>query len=133
MSSSTTLNRLAIVAALALTVSGVVHLMDAPDTMADGTYLGLSFYAQFIVTIVAAVGILLGSRLAWGLGALVAGGSLAMYVISRTVGLPGQSGEDWFEWAGLIAIASEAIALGATVAGLRLMRTARAAFAPAAA
>jgi hypothetical protein len=123
--SSSTLGRLGVVAALALVVSGAVHLMDAPDTMGDATYLGLSFYAQFLVTIGIAAGILMGSRLAWGLGALVSAASIVMYVISRTVGLPGQSGEEWLEWAGIIAVASEVVALTATLAGLRLLRSVR--------
>lgn len=124
--SSTTVNRIAIVAALALAVSGTVHLMDAPDTMGDATYLGLSFYAHFFVTIAIAAGILMGSRLAWGLGALVSAASIGMYVVSRTIGLPGQSGEEWMEWAGILAVAAEAVALVATLAGLRLVRTVRA-------
>ena len=119
-----TLQRLAIVAALALVVSGTVHLVDAPDTFGDATYLGLSFLVQFAVTLVAAAGILLGSRLAWGLGALVALGSIGMYVVSRTVGLPGQAGEEWLEWSGIIALTSEAVALAATVLGLRFLRAA---------
>ena len=123
---SSTLGRLAIVAALALAVSGTVHLLEAPDTFGDATYLGLSFLLQFAVTLLAAAGILLDSRLAWGLGALVALGSIGMYVISRTIGLPGQSGEEWLEWSGVVALASEAVALAATVLGLRLMRATRA-------
>ena len=128
---SLTLQRLTIVAALALVVSGTVHLVDAPDTFGDATYLGLSFLLNFGVALVAAVGILLGSRLAWGLGALVALGSIGMYVISRTIGLPGQSGEVWLEWSGLVAVTFEGIALVATVLGLRLLRVTRAAMAPA--
>jgi len=123
--SSSTVNRLAIVAAAALLISGTVHLMEAPDTMGDATYLGLSFYGHFLVTLIAAAGILMGQRWAWGLGALVSAASIGMYVISRTVGLPGQSGEQWTEWAGVIAVASEAVALVATVAGLRLVRAVR--------
>jgi hypothetical protein len=123
---SSTLQRVTIVAALALVVSGTVHLVDAPDTFGDATYLGLSFLVQFAVTLVAATGIILGSRLALGLGALISLGSIGMYVISRTIGLPGQSGEEWLEWAGVIAMTSETIALVATVLGLRLLRATRA-------
>lgn len=121
---STNLQRIAITAALALTVAGTVHLVDAPGTFEDATYLGLSFLAQFVVTLAAAAGILLGSRLAWALGALVAAASIGMYVISRTVGLPGQLGEEWLEWACVLSMVSEAIALVATLWGLRLLRAA---------
>lgn len=125
------LHRVAIVAAIALVVAGTVHLVDAPDTFGDAAYLGMSFLAQFVVTVVAAAGILLGSRLAWGLGAVVSAASIAMYVISRTVGLPGQSGEEWLEWAGIISMVSETIALIATLWGLQLMRTVSASTSPA--
>ena len=130
---SSTLQRLGIVAALALVVSGTVHLVDAPDTFGDATYLGLSFLVNFGVAIVAAAGILLGSRLAWGLGALVALGSIGMYAISRTIGLPGQSGEQWLEWSGIVAVTFEGMALVATVLGLRLLRVTRTAVSPASA
>ena len=119
---SSAINRVAIVAAVALVISGTVHLMEAPDTMGDAAYLGLSFVAHFAVTMIAAIGILMGSRAAWGLGAIVSAASIGMYVISRTVGLPGQSGEQWAEWAGIIAVGSEFVALGATLLGLRLTR-----------
>jgi hypothetical protein len=119
---STNLQRLAITAALALSVAGTVHLVDAPGTFEDATYLGLSFVAQFLVALLAAAGILLGSRPAWALGALVSAASIGMYVVSRTVGLPGQSGEAWLEWAGVLSMASEAVALVATLWGLRLLR-----------
>lgn len=127
---SSTLQRIAIVAALALAVSGTVHLVDAPDTFGDATYLGLSFLAHFAVALVAAAGVLLGSRVAWGLGALVSLAAIGLYVISRTVGLPGQSDEEWMEWSGVIAVTSEAIALVATVLGMRLIRAAGVATAP---
>ncbi len=124
---SFSLQRLAIVAALALVVAGTVHLVDAPDTFGDATYLGLSFVANFAIALLAAVGILLGSRMAWGLGALFSVASIAMYVISRTIGLPGQSGEEWLEWSGVVAVTAEAVALVATVVGLRLLGATRAA------
>ncbi len=37
---SSSLHRVAIVAALSLAVAGTVHLVDAPDTFGDATYLG---------------------------------------------------------------------------------------------
>lgn len=118
---SRTLNRLAIVAALALAATGTVHLVETPSTFGDATYLGLSFLANFAAAFIIAAGILLGSRIAWGLGALFSFATIGMYIISRTVGLPGQSGEQWFEWSGVVAVASEAIALVATVLALRLL------------
>jgi hypothetical protein len=119
---SSTLRFVAIIAALALTVAGTVHLVEAPGAYREAAYLGLSFVAHFAVAVLAAAGILLGSRLAWALGALVSAATIVLYVISRTVGLPGQSGEPWFGWAGVLSGAAEVIALVAALWGLRLMR-----------
>jgi hypothetical protein len=124
---SSTLQRIAVVAVLALVVSGTVHLVDAPDTLEEVPYIGWSFVAHFVLALVAAAGILLGSRASWGLGALISLAAIAAYVVSRTVGLPGQSDEEWLEWAGVVAVTSEAIALVATLLGLRLVRAAGAA------
>ena len=104
--------------------------MDAPDTFGDATYLGLAFLANFAVALLAAAGILLGSRVAWGVGALFALASIAIYVVSRSVGLPGQSDEQWLEWSGVVAVTSEAIALVATVVGFRVFSATRAAISP---
>jgi hypothetical protein len=120
---SNTLRYVAITAALALTVAGTVHLVDAPGAFREAAYLGLSFVAQFTICVLAAAGILLGSRFAWIIGALVSAATIVMYVISRTVGLPGQSGEGWLGWAGVVSTGSEIIALAATLWGLRLLRT----------
>ena len=86
--------------------------------------------ANFAVAVLAAAGILLGSRVAWGVGALFSIASIAMYVISRSIGLPGQSDEQWLEWSGVVAVTSEAIALVATVVGFRVLRATRAAISP---
>jgi hypothetical protein len=61
--------------------------------------------------VIAAFGIYRGGRWGWILGALVAGGAFAAYVVSGTVGLPGEGRGHLFEPVGLIIKALEALFL----------------------
>src|SRR5689334_3234704 len=90
-------------------VTGAIHFIDAPGSFGDATYKGLLFLANGIGAIVAGVGIYRGERTwGWGLGVLVAGGALAGYVISRTVGLPGIAPDEWLEPLGILSLMVEA-------------------------
>ena len=53
---------------------GLIHLIDAPDSMSESTTKGLSFYANFVGAIVAALGIFMHRTWGWSLGTLVAPG-----------------------------------------------------------
>lgn len=58
----------------------------------------------------AAAGIYLDRRgLGWNLGALIAAGAFAGYVISRMAGLPGLGVDVWMEPIGLLSLAVEAL------------------------
>ena len=100
---------LVLLGAAGLIASAAIHIADAPDTFGDATYLGLAFLAQGVASIVAAVLAVRGSRLGLVGGLALAGASLAMYTISRTVGLPGQSDEIWLEPAGVVALVAEVL------------------------
>lgn len=85
-----TMRRILIAAAILLIIAvGLVHLRGAPPHYRVAPYLGVGFVANFIGALVAAVGIYRDALWGWLLGALVAGGALVMYVVSRSVGLPG--------------------------------------------
>src|SRR2546423_15036612 len=81
---------LKIVAVIAIVATGLIHLMTARDAFGDATYKGVLFVANGVGALVAAVGVY-HDRDDWGwlLGALVAGGALLGYVLSRPLGLPG--------------------------------------------
>lgn len=99
----------------AILVTGVVHLMDAPDSFNDAAYKGVLFAANGVFSIVAAAGILRGSRTwGWGLGGLIAGLSVVAYVASRTIGLPMLPAEPdaWLEPMGVAAMLAELVFLG---------------------
>jgi hypothetical protein len=92
-------------------VVGFIHLIDATGNLQD--YQGLLELANFFGALTAAVGIYRGHRWGWALGALVAGGAFAGYVISRTVGLPGLPvEEEWLEPLGLLSLLVESLFVG---------------------
>ena len=72
-----------------MVVDGLSHLIGAPQHYRVAPYIGVGFVANSIGALVAAVGIYRDVMWGWLLGALVAGGALIMYAISRSVGLPG--------------------------------------------
>lgn len=97
-------------AAIALiVVTGLIHLVTAPDNFDEAAYKGILFVANGIAALIAAAGIYRGSKTwGWGLGLLVAGGAIVMYVISRTIGLPGLGVDDaWFEPIGVLSLLVE--------------------------
>jgi Na+/proline symporter len=96
-----------------IAVVGLIHLIDAPEDLEEGSYLGFLFLANFLGALVASVGIYRGNRWGWVLGLLVAGGAFAGYVISRTAGLPGLGvEEEWLEPLGVLSLVVEALFVG---------------------
>jgi hypothetical protein len=102
------------VAVVAILTVGLIHLGMARDAWGNATYEGLLFIANGVGALVAAVGVH-RDRAGWGwlLGALVAGGALVAYVISRTVGLPGLPAEPdaWLEPLGVVSVVAELVFL----------------------
>ena len=96
-----------------LVVVGLIHLINSPGDLEEGSYTGFLYLANFFAALVAAIGIYRGNRWGWTLGFLVAGGAFTAYVISRTVGLPGLGVEtDWFEPLGVLSLMVEALFVG---------------------
>ena len=96
-----------------IVVVGLIHLIDAPGDLQEAPYQGLLFLANFFGALTAAIAIYRGHWWGWALGAVVAGGAFAGYVISRTVGLPGLPVEaQWLEPLGLLSLLVESLFLG---------------------
>ena len=76
-------------AILLIVAVGLVHLRGAPPHYNFAPYMGIAFVANFVGALVAAVGIYRDALWGWLLGVLIAGGALVMYVVSRSIGLPG--------------------------------------------
>ena len=100
-------------AILLIIAVGLIHLIGAPPHYRAAPYLGVLFVANFIGALVAAVGIYRDALWGWLLGVLVAGGALVMYVVSRSVGLPGYEHAvgRWFGPLGVLSVVVEALFL----------------------
>jgi hypothetical protein len=96
---------------------GLIHLINSPGDLEEGSYTGFLYLANFFGALAAAIGIYRGNRWGWTLGFLVAGGAFAAYVISRTIGLPGLGVEtDWLEPLGVLSLMVETLFVGVYVA-----------------
>jgi hypothetical protein len=94
-------------------IVGLIHLINSPGDLEEGSYTGLLYLANFLGALTAAIGIYRGRSWGWSLGVLVAGGAFVAYVISRTVGLPGLPvEEEWLEPLGLLSMLVEALFVG---------------------
>jgi hypothetical protein len=96
-----------------IVIVGLIHLINSPGDLEEGSYTGLLYLANFVGALAAAVGIYRGERWGWALGLLVAAGAFAGYVVSRTVGLPGLPvEEEWLEPLGVLSLLVEALFVG---------------------
>ncbi len=101
-----------VLAILAILATGAIHAKDAPDSWNDAHYKGVLFALNGVGALIAAVGIWLGARSwGWGLGLLIAAGSLVGYIASRTIGLPGLPAEPgaWLEPLGVLSLIAEGL------------------------
>ena len=92
-------------AILLIVAVGLTHLVGTPPHYRVAPYIGIGFLVNFIGALVAAVGIYRNALWGWLLGAMVAGGALVLYIVSRTVGLPGYE-HAVGRWFGPLAIIS---------------------------
>jgi uncharacterized membrane protein YfcA len=96
-----------------IVIVGLIHLINSPEDLEEGSYTGLLYLANFFGALTAAIGIYRGRSWGWSLGALVSVGAFAGYVISRTIGLPGLAvEEEWLEPLGLLSMVVEALFVG---------------------
>jgi hypothetical protein len=108
---------LRLVAFLAAFGSALIHLVIAPEHMAEAAYVGWLFLASVVLLFPVAWSVVLyDARWAWHLGALVCAGMVVGLVASRTTGLPGGYREGWDEPEAVVSLALELLFLGAYVA-----------------
>ena len=88
--------------------TGIIHMSMFGEEYAEAPYLGVMFLCAFIGSIMAAIGIYRRELLwGWGTGALIALGSIAGYLLSRTIGLPISGIEPWGPATGYASLALE--------------------------
>jgi hypothetical protein len=101
------------VGAVALAALALIHVEDLPDTFIASRLVGAEYLALIAVSIGIAAALLTrhaGPRLWFSAGA-VAGSAMFAYVLSRTVGIPGDYGDigNWRCTLGLAALTVEAM------------------------
>jgi hypothetical protein len=110
-----------LLAVLGLAGIAVIHILDAPDTF-DGVKYIFWLYIAIIAGAIPFSLLLLqwSSRLAWVGAALLAAGPLVGYLLTRSVGLPGDSGDigNWLDSLGLASMFVEVAVLGLSLARL---------------
>jgi hypothetical protein len=88
---------------------GLVHYFSAQHEFEEAAVLGYLFMANFLGALLAAYGIYRKQVWGWGLAFIIAAGSLAGYIWSRTTGLPGLEIEAWLTPWGLVSLVSESL------------------------
>jgi hypothetical protein len=110
-----------LLAVVGLAGIAVIHVLDAPDTF-DGVKYIFWLYIAIIVGAIPFSLLLLqwSSRLAWVGPALLAAGPLLGYLLTRSVGLPGDSGDigNWLDSLGLASMFVEAAVLSLSLTRL---------------
>jgi hypothetical protein len=112
-----------VVAAAGLAVAVWFHVGVAVDHLEEVPYLGWSFVAFIMLASAIAGSLLLESRtVVWWAALALSVATLALYAVSRTIGLPGASDDvgDWSNTAGIICGAAEIVV--AVVAAAVLIR-----------
>ena len=102
--------RSALLAALLLVAVGAVHLIDGPQSLSDMAYVGALELA--LVAAVVPLAVLLCTRplpAFWHAAGALCTLALAVFLASRTVGLPGATDDigNWGQTLGLVNIATE--------------------------
>ena len=101
-----------VLAIIAILATGAIHAKLAPEAWGDAHYKGILFALNGLGALLCAVGIWLGARSwGWGLGLLIAAGSIAAYIASRTIGLPQLPAEPdaWLEPLGVASLIAEGL------------------------
>jgi hypothetical protein len=88
---------------------GVLHIITAQGEYEEAAYMGYLFAANFFGSLVAAFGIYHRQFWGWMLGLIIAIGSIAGYIWSRTFGMPQMNVEEWFSPYGIVSISVECI------------------------
>jgi peptidoglycan/LPS O-acetylase OafA/YrhL len=109
-------------AAAALAVVGVIHLILSPEYLSEQTYIGALFIAGGLFMCALAIALWRADNVpSWLLGALTIAGMGIGFVLSRTTGLPGLHESEW-ELSGIVCLVLEAAFVAVAIAALRPRR-----------
>ena len=95
------------IAAVGLVSIALVHLLDVPDKFDELPYVGVLFAGLIVTTLLLAEAMIRTDDLrAWLAAGAVSAATILGYAISRTSGLPGDSGDDVGNWTEPLGLAS---------------------------
>lgn len=114
--------RTALLAALLLAAVGVVHLIDGPASLSDMPYIGVLELA--LVAAAVPLAVLLCTRplpAFWHAAGALCTLALAVFIASRTIGLPGSTDDigNWGQTLGLVNIVTELAVIGLAAHAVR--------------
>ncbi len=92
-----------------IVIVGLIHLLDAPDSLEESSIKGFLFFANSIGALLAALGIYRNDSWGWILGSIIAAGAFVGYTLSRTVGIFGLPPDEWLEPLGVLSLVVEAL------------------------
>jgi hypothetical protein len=102
-----------VIAVMCLIAIAVIHLIDVPDKFEEVPYIGWLFIGLIAVSLLLAEALMRhDDARAWLLAGLVGTAVVTAYVLSRSVGLPGEHGEEvgnWKEGLGLASLMVEGL------------------------
>ena len=106
------------IASCALALTGLIHLVLAPEYMSEQAYIGALFITGGFSSIGLAVWLWVRNQpVAWLGAALVSGGMAVGFLLSRTVGLPGFHEAEW-ELSGVLSVLLEVGVVGLAAVAL---------------
>ena len=101
------------VAAMCLVAIALIHLIDVHDKFDEVAYIGVLFVGLIVLSLVLAEALLRSDEPSvWMAACLLAAATIAGYALSRSVGLPGEGGEEignWWEGLGLASLLVESL------------------------
>lgn len=101
------------VAVVGLGGIALIHLLDVVGKFEEVPYMGWMFVGLIVSCLVVGAALIASDdRRAWAVAGALAGATFIGYCLSRTIGLPGEHGEEigvWSEGLGLASLLIEAI------------------------
>jgi hypothetical protein len=115
-------------AAVGLLVIGVIHVLEIQGQLTGAVWLTVGFCLLSVAAPIAGLWVLARpSVVAWGFGALVAASAAAGYILTRSVPVPGDTGDDgnWLEPLGVAALMTEIVVVALALLVLTSLAGAR--------
>lgn len=121
MFQATTTSKLTWAGLVLMALTGLIHLVEAPEYFEEERYVGVLFLVAAAGAVVSMYGIWKDQAWGWLLGIVVAGGSVVAYLASRTVGLPGFRENSWSEFLEPSGLFSLVVEILFTIVAVRVL------------